>query len=238
MTAFQFLRKLYPYYLFGAAVFIVSTFIAQLTEWSFLGLDFIWYRFDLRREQNAAAWFSSISMLYCGCTFLLISWHTEVIFRKISTKLFFSAVGFFSLFLSADESAELHEAMGEKLTETVHFLQGTALGNAGYSWILIFLPFLAASAVWAYFSIKDIIQSILGGGQLSRIAKYYIGAFFFIFLVITLELAESFMFSMGNTGSLLFLLPCFEETAELLVIACFIFANFVIIQEYTGHETL
>lgn len=237
MSAYQLFRRLFPYYLIAAAVFVISTIIALVSDWSFLGLDFIWYRFDLRLDCNAAAWFSSISILYCGLTFLIVGLHQDVHFLKHSSKLFFLSIGILSFLLSADKTGQLHEAMGEKLSQSLNFLSGTALGNADYSWVIVFFPLAALAGLWAVSTIKDMWGSLSNAHRIIHVMKNYAAAFACILLVLLLEVVQSVLFTMPNTAWE-FILPSIAETAELCVIAFFTYGNFIIIEEFTGYEKL
>lgn len=237
MSAYQLFRKLFPYYLIAIAVFVISTIIALVSDWSFLGLDFIWYRFDLRRECNVAVWFSSVSMLYCGLTFLIVGLHRDVHFLNYRSKLFFVSIGILSFLLSADETGQLHEAMGEKLSESLTFLSGTALGNAGYSWVIIFSPLVILAGIWTISTIKDMFKTLSDSSRIIHIVKNYAAAFACILLVLLLEVIQSVLFSMPHTAWE-FILPSIEETAELCIMAFFTYGNFVVIEEFTGYEKL
>jgi hypothetical protein len=233
MSAYQFLRKLFPFSVWATLIFSLSTFIAYFSEWSFLGLDFIWYRFDLRREYNVATWFSSIAMAYCGLTFLLIGWEERMEFSSRFSRLFFITIGLFSFFLSADEAAQLHEALGKALSSRAAILDDTIFSSLGFAWILIFAPLIIIAGIWAFRALKDLGKTAALAEKRKKIALLYLAAFFSIAAGIILNVFEGVVFTnqQDHTLFLLFLLPCFEETFELLVMVFFSCANLEVIQE-------
>ncbi len=233
MSAYHFLRKLFTLVVLATALFSLSTFIAYVSEWSFLGLDFIWYRFDLRREQNVATWFSSIFMAFTGLTFLLIGWEERVEFSSRFSRLFFTTIGLFSFFLSADEAAQLHEALGKALSSRASILDDTIFSSLGFAWILIFAPLVGIAGVWAFRTLRDLGRTAGLAGKGKKITLLYLAAFFSIAAGIILNVFEGMVFTnqQDHTLFLLFLLPCFEETFELLVMVFFSWANLEVIKE-------
>lgn len=110
---------------------------------------------DLAHEANIAAWFSSVLLVLAGVMALIMAWlswlkDASPAARRLPV-LAWLAVGAMMVGLSADEVAQVHEWVGNRVP---HHLgaEETVLGlNHTFRWLLILAPFIiggAALLIW------------------------------------------------------------------------------------------
>jgi len=149
-----------------AALKLVLSFAAGLlilvTLLSDLGITFddnmLLQQFDLKREGNLAVWYSSTILLLCGIAALAIAIRTSGDARWWAPTLW-ALVALVFLFISADESAQLHEKAARIFTKRYGSVRGLTDGASGdFAWLLLFLPlilvFIASIAMLAWSQLR------------------------------------------------------------------------------------
>jgi hypothetical protein len=132
-------------------IFLAHAVFIVVTAASDLGFSFTQHRlvlqFDLKLEGNIAAWYSSTLLLLTGLAALAISadaqsqaagpsWHFRAVW--IAAALFF--IG-----LSVDETAQIHEWVGDVFTQHVGNIPGLTGGTGGvFAWLVALSPLIVA----------------------------------------------------------------------------------------------
>jgi hypothetical protein len=135
---------------------VVMLFVLDIT---FLVLHsvFGWSLVNLDEEGNLTAWYSSVKLLLLFALCLVIYNHERMPGRAVAFKWnwLWVLVALIYLFLSADETASIHErtarmimeesSMGLDIRETV--LGGDRMKDS-FAWVLLLAPFILAVAVF------------------------------------------------------------------------------------------
>lgn len=145
----------------------MTTFIADWTQqadWQrVFGIN--WHRvlelLDLREENTLATWFSSVLFLCTGIGFLLLGWGQSAHFVISQwTRLVFQLATIGAIFLSADEVASIHETAGKWFKRVINHFVDNIQDERGYSWILLFAPFLVMGLVFALYGLQKLINNM------------------------------------------------------------------------------
>jgi hypothetical protein len=211
---------LWPLIIFCLLV-IVQAFFAYYTQGLSKLLDYLNAIVDLREERTIGTWFEGILFVITGLSFFLVSRHPAL--PKLGKALLvLMALGF--CFLSADEMLSLHEFMGYELEQATGIVKDTTLDQRGYSWVLIYAPLtlvVCAMISRLYYRMTQIVPS--------RAASIcYLLAWAAVELVILCEVAAGW----GILERLdLSIMPCFEESFELVFLMFFYSANLLIAEQ-------
>jgi hypothetical protein len=99
---------------------------------------------DVNRESTAVVWFTSALLwtiaLFCGYA-AAVNWSTG---EPKGTRIGWLIIASGFVVLSVDETSQLHERVGEKVSDFVHVPFLPSL----YSWVLVVAPIALAGAVW------------------------------------------------------------------------------------------
>lgn len=107
--------------------------------------------FELKREANIAVWFSSALLFLNAMYAFAITGSRAAARNGLPFRLAWSAAGFAFLWLSLDETAQIHEKSGNFFTQVFGRIPGLTDGR-GYgvfAWLLIWLPAVVAFVVVA-----------------------------------------------------------------------------------------
>jgi hypothetical protein len=136
-------RRFYAIVLACDAVFIIVTLLSDLK--APVPRDII-RLFDLKLEINLAVWYSSALLLLVAAVAFAIAFSPPPrgAGRKWYSRVWI-LIGLFFLALSADETAQVHERVGYRLTRAAGESLGTTFGLAhpAYGWVALALPFAA-----------------------------------------------------------------------------------------------
>lgn len=196
-------------------------FFAHYTQGMSRLLDYLNAIIDLREERTVSTWFETLLFALTGISFFIVSRHPALPkFGK--TLLVLMALGF--CFLSADEMLSLHEFMGYELEQATGIVKDTTLDQRGYSWVLLYAP--AALVVCALISRFYYCMTRSSWNRAASIC--YLLAWVAVELVILCEIAAGWGISKRLDLSLV---PCFEESLELVFLMLFYSANLLIAEE-------
>jgi hypothetical protein len=149
--------------MFKVAVIAAAGLLILVTLLSDLGITFddnmLLQQFDLKREGNVAVWYSSAILLLCGIAATAIAIREAAGTRRWVPALW-TLVALIFVFISADESAQLHEKAARIFTQRYGSVRGLTDGAAGdFAWLLLFLPmiviFIASVAILAWSHLRD-----------------------------------------------------------------------------------
>lgn len=198
-----------------------QAFFAHFTQGQSRLLDYLNGIIDLREERTVGTWFETLLFALVGVSFFLVSRHPEL--PKFGKPLLvLMALGF--CFLSADEMLSLHEFMGYELEQATGIVKDTALDQRGFSWVLIYAP--VAMAVCGLVSVQYFRMTKDSWNRAASIC--YLLAWMFIELVVLLEIADGWSILARSEFRIL---PCFEESFELVFLILFYSANLLIAEE-------
>ena len=181
-------------------------------------LDYLNAILDLREERTVGTWLESILFVIAGLSFFLVSRH-PVLSKSGKTLLILMALGF--CFLSADEALALHEFMGYQLEEATGIVKDTALEQRGFSWVLLYAPVAAGLFILIFISYFRICRA---GAGLKPLMLFLL-AWGALGSVVLLEAVAGWGILQRSEFQIL---PCFEESFELLFIMLFYGANLLI----------
>lgn len=195
-----------------------QSFFTHYTQGTSGLLDYLNAIIDIREERTIGTWFESILFVIAGISFFLVSRH-PALSKSGKILLILMALGF--CFLSADEALALHEFMGYQLEEATGIVKDTALDQRGFSWVLLYAPAAAGLFICILISYRRICKA--GAGLkpliLFLLAWGVLGAVVLLEALAGWSILERSEFRM---------LPCFEESFELLFIMLFYGANLLI----------
>jgi hypothetical protein len=122
-------------------------------------------QFDLRLEGNFATWYSSALLLLAGGAALLISVRpAPATVRPAVYRLSWTTTSLVFLWLSVDETIEVHERIGFWFTERFGTVPGLSDGYAIFGWVVALLPFIVLFIV----GMSAMIHSWILADRLSR----------------------------------------------------------------------
>jgi hypothetical protein len=198
-----------------------QAFFAHYTQGMSRLLDYLNAIVDLREERTIGIWFQTLLFALTGVSFFLVSRHPALPkFGKILLVLM--ALGF--CFLSADEMLSLHEFMGYELEQVTGIVKDTTLDQRGYSWVLLYAP--AALVVCSILSCFYYRMTKTSWNRTASIC--YLLAWLAVELVVLCEVVDGW--SILNRIDLS-VVPCFEESLELVFIMLFYSANLLIAED-------
>jgi hypothetical protein len=219
--------------------FILTTFLAHLsqgTEWQRvfgINLHRVLELLDLRQENTLATWFSSMVFLSVGMSFLLLGWGSSPEFAiSRVTRFVFQLTAIGAVLLSADEVASIHETAGKWFQRVVSNLWVNAPpDNRGYSWIVLFAPFLLGGFLAAAYILRKLIANMPTSRDWQRQSAYL--ALFVAFLclpgVFVFELFEWRSDSLNQDVSIL---TCWEEAFEMIGMYSLFLCTLLIARRY------
>lgn len=113
--------------------------------------DFLNRQFDLRLEANLAAWYSSALLLLAGVAAWLLGWCGALAeapaARSRRTRILgWLLIGGMLVALAADEVAQVHEWIGQRIPEHMGMSRSVLGLDAAFRWLLVLAPFIAAGA--------------------------------------------------------------------------------------------
>jgi hypothetical protein len=216
------LLRLLLWPLIGLCVLVgAQAFFAHYTEGMSKLLDYINAIIDMREERTIGTWFETLLFALTGISFFLVSRHPAL--SKIGrTLLVLMALGF--CFLSADEMLSLHEFMGYELEQATGIVQDTRLDQRGYSWVLLYAP--AALVVCGLVSGQ--YYRMTKTSRTRAASKCYLLAWLAVELVVLCEMIDGWSILENMDLSVV---PCIEESMELVFIMLFYAANLLIAEE-------
>ncbi len=166
--------------------------------------------FDLGRERNVPAWYSSSTLLLCSILLGLIANHKMREGDGYSRHWVGLALIF--VFLSLDEAISLHE----RLTAPMHLLLGGGSGFFYYAWVV---PYMIVVALFLLVYWKFIIDLTPTIRKLFLMAgAIYVGG------ALGMEMIDGFYMDVYGQDLTYELLTTIEEVGEMLGIVIFIYA--------------
>lgn len=130
------------------------------------------FKFDLCKENNVAVWFSSLHFTCAGLLALLVFFSLPQ--RKNIVAVGWLLFGLATLYISLDETATLHEDIGE------HFSISLPDGVVFYDWVPLYALPLAVAVVLSLLWMR---RALAGNGRLRRLAyaglACWVGVFLF-----------------------------------------------------------
>ena len=196
-----------------------QVFFAHYTQGMSKLLDYLNAIVDLREERTIGTWFETLLFALVGVSFFLVSRH-PALSKLGKTLMVLMALGF--CFLSADEMLSLHEFMGYELEQATGIVEDTTLDQRGFSWVLIYAPAALVVAGFLFNYYRRITQNNKAARACFALAWAFVG------LVVLLEIAAGW--SILQRSEFL-VLPCFEESFELVFLMLFYAANLLIAEE-------
>ena len=115
------------------------------------------------REHNIPTWFSSAELLTLAAGFLGLLFHERFSRRRRLATVFWAGCAALSLFLSMDETAEIHEALGGVAGEIFRSAApGTMAAWLGtfpsYYWALVYVPVaVPCGLVFSWFALREMV---------------------------------------------------------------------------------
>lgn len=200
---------------------IAQSFFACFTQGLSGLLDYLNAVIDLREERTVGTWFESILFVITGLSFFLVSRHPALP-KAGKVLLVLMALGF--CFLSADEALVLHEFMGYQLEQATGIVKDTALEQRGFSWVLLYAPVAAVLFACIFRSYLRICKAGAGTKPLLLflLAWCALGAVVLAEAVAGWSILQRAEFQ---------ILPCIEESMELVFIMLFYGANLLIAEK-------
>ncbi len=198
-----------------------QAFFAHYTQGLSKLLDYLNSIIDLREERTLGTWFESLFFSITGLSFFLVSRH-PVLSKLGKTLLILMALGF--CFLSADEMLSLHEFMGYEFEQATGIVKDTRLDQRGYSWVILYAP--AAMVVCGLISRSYYRMTKTSWNRSASIC--YLLAWFAIELVVLCEMIDGWSIREKVDLSVV---PCIEESLELVFIMLFYTANLLITED-------
>jgi hypothetical protein len=196
-----------------------QTFFAHYTEGMSRLLDYLNAIIDMREERTVGTWFETLFFALAGLSFLLVSRHPAL--PKLGKYLLvLMALGF--CFLSADEMLSLHEFMGYELEQATGIVKDTRLEQRGYSWVLLYAP---AAVVVAGF-LLSYYRRMTKDNKAASIC--FLLAWVAVELVVLCEVLAGWSILEQMDLSIV---PCIEESMELVFIMLFYSANLLIAEK-------
>ncbi len=193
-------------------------FFAHYTQGMSRLLDYLNSIIDLREERTIGTWFESILFVITGLSFFLVSRHPALP-KPGKVLLVLMALGF--CFLSADEMLSLHEFMGYQLEQATGIVKDTRLDDLGYSWVLIYGP----AALVVFGLVARLYHRMVKTSWNRSASICFLLACAAVELVVLCEVAAGWGILLRINLSLL---PCFEESFELVFLMLFYSANLLI----------
>lgn len=198
-----------------------QTFFAHYTQGMSRLLDYFNGIIDMREERTVGTWFETLLFALTGISFFLVSRHPALPkFGK--TLLILMALGF--CFLSADEMLSLHEFMGYEFEQATGIVKDTRLDQRGYSWVMLYAP--AALIVCGLVSRSYYRMTKTSWNRSASIC--YLLAWLAIELVVLCEMIDGWSIIERVDLSIV---PCIEESLELVFIMLFYSANLLIAED-------
>jgi hypothetical protein len=200
---------------------IAQAFFAYYTQGLSKLLDYLNAIVDLREERTIGTWFECILFVITGLSFFLVSRH-PALQKPGKALLVLMALGF--CFLSADEALSLHEFMGYELEQATGIVKDTRLEQRGYSWILLYAP--AAFVIFGLLcsSYRRMIKAVSSKAS----AICFLLAWVVVGMVVLCEAVDGLSILERADLSII---PCFEESLELVFIMLFYTANLLIAEQ-------
>ncbi len=181
--------------------------------------------FNLAAENNLPTWFSSFQFFLAG----LSAFYCWVVVKpaQLAFNWIWSAVGVLMLFLSLDETMEIHEALIDSVMsgpagENLRAFFGVTQETDSLLWTVVFAPPMilvgVGLMVFYYFSFKKFPQffswALVALGSLALAAG--------------LELVEAKILTVANESAMnrYFLLTLIEEMAEFLAATLFVWIHY------------
>jgi hypothetical protein len=173
-----------------------------------LSLGHLARQFNLEQEGNLTTWYSSTTLLLSAVLLALLWQRARGEGRRFAANWGVLCVAF--VYLSADESASLHEAAAEILVQRVH-----ASGIFYYAWVILALPLVVLFAVYNFRFLLSLSSRVRKG--FIAAGSLYVGG------ALGLEMVEGqIATSLGTDGMAMQAARTLEEVLELSGIVIFI----------------
>ena len=199
--------------------------------------------FDVGEERSLPTWFESIQFLLCSMLLAVIAVANKQ--RNDRYSLHWGVLSIILLYLSLDEAASLHEAIGQQSERLLHSATGfTASGAITFFWVVpgaifafivlvVYLRFLAhlpqTTRRWFLFAGALFVLGALGLEMLfAQIESSSEGIGNFIGMELELSQHSASAIPTILKGSL----TCVEEMFEMLGLAAFVYALLAYISSY------
>ena len=121
--------------------------------------------FHVDREHNVPTWFSSALIIVLAMILFAVAFHEAHTAKRRIAIAFWTVCGCVALFLSMDETAEIHEALGTVVGDAVRDAEvGTwthsLVSFPSYYWPLIYIPLVVPfGTVFGLFAIREMVTS-------------------------------------------------------------------------------
>ncbi len=204
-------------YLIVFFVFIIITgfsvvFVSQLKSNNHYINSFmnIYVRlFDMDKEANIPAWFSSFILLFSACLLLFISYYKD---KNDSNQRYWKILAFIFLYLSIDELASIHEDFNNPVRSLLH------LGGIFYwSWIV---PAILILVILFFYFFRFLLSLPKDTRNL-----FLLSAIIFISGAIVLEMIGGLLYSKQMNNSFASRIEIFfEEVLEITGVLIFIYS--------------
>lgn len=196
-----------------------QAFFAHFTQGESKLLDYLNAIIDLREERTVGTWFEGMLFALTGVTFFLVSRHPAL--PKFGKGLLvLMALGF--VFLSADEVLSLHEFLGYELEQATGIVKDTRLDQRGYSWVLLYAPAALIVAGFLFNFYRRMTQNNKAARVCFALAWVSVG------LVVLGEVVDGMSILERADLSVV---PCIEESMELVFLLLFYAANLLIAEK-------
>lgn len=118
--------------------------------------EIVTYQLDMNREANLASWYSSM-LLVLAAVFAAVNYHARA---QVDGRWRFGWLGIaaITLWLSADEVAQVHETIGAYARAHSAVLE--EMLPASYLWVLVLGPVAAAAAVFLFLFVRRVLAPI------------------------------------------------------------------------------
>jgi hypothetical protein len=173
-----------------------------------LSLGHIARQFNLEHEGNLTTWYSSATLLLCAALLALLWQRARSSGRRFAANWGVLSLAF--VYLSADETASLHESAMEILIQRVH-----VTGIFYYAWVILALPLVLLFAAYNLRFLLSLSSRVRTGFILA--GTVYVGG------ALGLEMVEGqIATSLGTEGAAMQAARTLEEVLEMSGIVMFV----------------
>ncbi len=200
-------------FILGAIIcfLILANVIGMIARFSFgIETSYLIELFNLNKENNIPTYFSSLMLLACSATLGIIAFLENRQGKR--NYYYWIALAFIFLFLSIDESVQIHERVGAWVHDTLQ-----TSGVFHFAWIIPYgILVLGVTAAFARFILKLPLRV---KGLMIVAAVIYVGG------ALGMEAAASYHYSQDAEYSLtLVIFSIIEESMELSGLLLFLYA--------------
>jgi len=225
------IRKLILPLVILSVFFAITTAVAALFPNGPGYLDDVFELLDLRKERNLATWFESVLLLICAASFVpLVGLAERLADGRRTFRWLFLLFAVGCVYLSADESAMIHEKVGTLFERATGVTEGSAIDGRGFSWLLVFGPIALGGLCLIPFTLGRVISGMPVETRRKRAAwLLLVGMVLCVPAVLVLEWLEAC--TVGRVG-LAMTLTAFEESLELVPALCLVSCNSILSAAY------